>query len=157
MFLLNEEEQKWYCYHDDELYWEKENCWGRRPTKPTPPIPPDVLAGRRPLPITILAYLGIIGGVLTLVSTPFLLLGGMTNVEGMLMWALNGAVVLAAGYGLLNLKRWTLPLFVILNVVGVVEHFVQNTPFTLNIVPLLVLFYLIKHHDLFNEKKPIAT
>ena len=36
MTLLEEENQKWYCHKDDELYYAKENHWGALPDPHAP-------------------------------------------------------------------------------------------------------------------------
>jgi ribosomal protein L40E len=36
MTLLDEENQKWYCYKDDQLYYAKENHWGALPDPHAP-------------------------------------------------------------------------------------------------------------------------
>lgn len=36
MQLLDEENQKWYCHKDDELYYAKENHWGALPDPDAP-------------------------------------------------------------------------------------------------------------------------
>jgi hypothetical protein len=153
MFLLSEDEQQWYCYEDDEVYWVKEKCWGTRPTAPTRPISPDLLANKRPLLVKGLSILMIVVGLILAVLIPIRLTFSI-SLETAASYCLSAVLALAGGYGLWNLKRWTIPLFVLSNLIGVVEHFAMNVPFTyFDAIPLLILFYLLKNHELFNEKK----
>ena len=122
--------------------------------KVTVPVPEN--ARKRPTLFPILAGIMFLFGILGLLDTGILLVRNMFTLQGLANCVFAMGSV-AAGYGLLKLKRWTLPIFVALNVAGVLEHFILNIPFTLgNIVPWLILFYLVKHHALFGEK-PITT
>ena len=135
---------------------DKAESGGEEPNIQSPLATPEPLAKRSPQAITILGYLHVILGGLALLIIPLLLFaGGITvpHIEGAAPISVTAAIALIVGLGLLYLKRWTVPLFVVWNVIGVVEHFVLNIPFTLaNIVPLLILFYVMKYRDRFTEK-----
>ena len=95
----------------------------------------------------------ILDGIMAVVEAVYLIVRNALTLEGAVL-CVFGMAAAVAGYGLLKLKRWTLPLFVALNVAGVLEHFILNIPFTFgNVVPLLILFYLVKRHALFDERR----
>jgi len=118
-----------------------------------PTMSVDPPTKKRPLGITILAYLGFIfGGLELLVAPLFLILFGVTtaHIERVLVDEASGAGAVVAGYGCWYLKRWTVPLYVVFNVIAVVGHLVENIPFSFDtIFHLLILFYILKNYKLF--------
>jgi hypothetical protein len=72
MKLLDEEQQRWYCYKDNELFWARDNIWGPKPTvrqqaprqEKTGTFKQGIMRG-----VGISMVLGSIGGALNVLSS----------------------------------------------------------------------------------------
>jgi len=147
------DEDRWYCFADDQLYYLKEQRWAEHQDNAQNVTTPRAASRKRPQVITILAYMFVIVGVLGLIDAPAGLVMGIIKLETSVLMGLYGVYGIVLGYGLWYLKRWTLPLLVVVNVIGVIGQFILNIPFDLsNIIPWIVLFYVGKNHELFEKK-----
>ncbi len=118
-----------------------------------------MVENKRPLGVSIIAYLNIVGGILTLVA------GLMTLILfiGILLIPL-GILGIAIGYGLLKGKEWARVITIILSVLGVIEsifYLIKLTPKSIIVglielvISGLIIYYLTKNENakkFFEEK-----
>jgi type II secretory pathway pseudopilin PulG len=101
---------------------------------------------KRPMIVTILGVLNVVGGVVALAVAGFMVLGGLSSMKdgGAVMAVLGavygvvGVVQTATGVGLLGLKPWARPLQIGLAVIGLL-----GIPCG-TIIAILVLVYMLK-------------
>ena len=122
----------------------------RPPSVPRPSVPASSAGGsfRRPGVVTLLAVLNFLGGVLGIGCGLLFLLGGMgTAPQAQFGWVLPalgvlyavlGAVQLAAGFGLLGLKPWARTLQIVLAAIMLL-----GIPCG-TVIGILVLIYMLK-------------
>ena len=125
---------------------------------PTPPVQPQATpaqpvakqaapTGKRPVAVTIIAILAIIGGVFSL----FGVLGIMLDVVLGIFALIVGALTLAGGIGLLKMKKWGLLAITIATALGFLQigylmMFVDNPLIVVTIwsyIPMLIQLLIV--------------
>lgn len=115
---------------------------------PTPTTGYSSPSGDRPLGVTILAILQLLGGILSIVAG-FGLIALAAFFPGMeLLWIAIGGltlvlgfVALIVGYGLYTMKSWAWMIAMILNIINIILAIINFTIISL-IIPLIIVIYL---------------
>ncbi|MFW9870010.1 MAG: hypothetical protein ACFFFO_12870 [Candidatus Thorarchaeota archaeon] len=115
---------------------------------PTPTTGYSAPAGDRPLGVTILAILEILGGLLNLlVAVGLFALGALDPFFG-IIWLMVGAIMailallaLVIGWGLWALKSWAWMLALILNIINLILNIFSQGWFGA-IINLIIIIYL---------------
>ena len=115
---------------------------------PTPTTGYSAPSGDRPLGVTIIALLQIIGGVLGLgLSALAIMAAALVPIFGFLFLilgvfaALVALVGLIVGWGLWTLKSWAWMIALILNIINIILALFPFQPISL-IIPLIIVIYL---------------
>jgi len=115
---------------------------------PTPTAGYSAPSGERPMGVTILAILQIIGGVLGLVlGIMALMVASLLGIFGFLLVIVAGVATLFAilglivGWGLWSLKSWAWMFALIINIINLVLALLQFDVISM-IIPLIIVIYL---------------
>lgn len=112
------------------------------PSATTAPPPPTVSPVERPTGVTILGVLAVIAGILQILSG--ILLAFLFDSGGIVVLFLIIAIFyFITGWGLLNLKKWSWYIALILSIIGLVGFPVGT------IISVIVLWYLWKTRNYF--------
>jgi uncharacterized membrane protein (DUF2068 family) len=117
---------------------------------PTPTAGYAAPSGDRPLGVTILAVLQIIGGLLSLVvAIPLMTIAALLPILGFLflimgaVMALLGILALVVGWGLWSLKSWAWILALILNIINLILNIANwEVAWFSAIINLIIIIYL---------------
>jgi hypothetical protein len=105
-------------------------------TTPQPP-PPTISPGERPAGVTILGVLAVVAAILQIITG--LILAALTNNGGFIgFFLIIGILYFITGWGLLNLKKWSWYITLILALIGLIGIPIGT------IISIIVLFYLFK-------------
>jgi hypothetical protein len=120
-------------------------------TAPPPPPPPattyqppptTAYPGERPAGVTLLGVLAVIAGILQIISG--LILAAITNSGGFIvLFLIIGIFYFITGWGLLNLKKWSWYIALILALIGLIGFPIGT------IISIIVLWYLFKTKSYF--------
>ena len=116
---------------------------------PTPTTGYSAPSGDRPLGVTILGILQILGGILSIVAGFGLiaLAALMTGLE-LLFMAIGavtlvlGIVGLIVGWGLYTMKSWAWMLAIILNIINIILAIYPSFNIISMIIPIIIILYL---------------
>ncbi|TFG29921.1 hypothetical protein EU528_08955 [Candidatus Thorarchaeota archaeon] len=115
---------------------------------PTPSTGYSASSGERPLGVTILALLQMIGGVIGIFGGATSMLAAMLLGPLGLLFVIIGAVLLImgllgliVGWGLWGLKSWAWMWAMIVNIINIILAIVQLNIISL-IIPLIIVLYL---------------
>ncbi len=115
---------------------------------PTPTAGYSAPSGERPMGVTILAILQIVGGVLGLVlGIMALMVASLLGIFGFLLVIVAGVATLFAvlglivGWGLWSLKSWAWMFALIINIINLVLALLQFDIISM-IIPLIIVIYL---------------
>lgn len=118
------------------------------PPPPPPPAttyqppPPTVSPAKRPTGVTILGVLAVIAAILQIITG--LILAGLTDSGGFIvLFLIIGIFYFITGWGLLNLKKWSWYIALILALIGLI-----GIPLG-TIISIIVLWYLFKTKSYF--------
>jgi uncharacterized membrane protein (DUF2068 family) len=115
---------------------------------PTPTAGYSAPSGERPMGVTILAILQIVGGVLGLVlGIMALMVASLLGIFGFLLVIVAGVATLFAvlglivGWGLWSLKSWAWMFALIINIINLVLALISFDLVSM-IIPLIIVIYL---------------
>jgi hypothetical protein len=106
------------------------------------PAPPTAYPAERPAGVTLLGVLAVIAGILQIISG--VILAAITNSGGFIvLFLIIGLFYFITGWGLLNLKKWSWYIALILALIGLIGIPIGT------IISIIVLWYLYQTKSYF--------